>query len=363
MSLRFAVLTVAVVATGAPLLAQVQDAPAPDISQILQALRSLKDQQLAQVKSAKEKALKEAQAAAASPGAAATAWEEAVRQVQFEGAPKEGAAFREWKAREGDALSEKEPQNAAQLYFRWLALTLQRSIGTPVRELLPAVVQYTKDLTADQLAAEALAERIARDAALAASGKHGDRKGKKDDQAAKRLHDQILRNLAGSPPVKAMGIEEYLKTEGWEGNPGNLDGIYTAIILPELRALKDQRVLDYWDMRIKRETEAAQKSKLAYDIEKFTKERRPSLLWNKTSELLNLGLKNRAITEMFTLIKTYPQHPDLPKWITGLETALLPPAAPRAAATTTNPAASGNGVDSVEESIPLPAAGAAPAAR
>ena len=131
----------------ATLRAQVQDAPAPDISQILQTLRSLRDQQLLQIKAAKEKALRDAQAAAATGSAAAAAWEEAVRQVQFEGAPKEGAAFREWKAKEGDALSEKEAQSAAQLFFRWLALTLQRSLGTPIRELLPAVVQYTKDLT------------------------------------------------------------------------------------------------------------------------------------------------------------------------------------------------------------------------
>lgn len=328
----FLPLPVALLITAAQLLAQIQDAPPPDLSQILQALRSLKEQQLVQIKAVKEKALRDAQTAAASPTAAAAAWEEAVRQVQFEGAPKEGAAFREWKENEGDALSDKECQNAAQLYFRWLALTLQRSNGATIRELLPTVVQYTRELTADQLAMEALADRIAKETQLVQSGKHGARDKKRDDQMTRRLHDEILRGLAGSPPAKAMGIEEHLKVDAWEPNPGNLDGIYGAIILPELRAMRDSRVLDYWDMRIKREGEKAQKNKLAYDLEKFTREHRPTLLWNKAGEYVNLGLKNRAISEMFTLVKTYPQHPDAPKWIGALEATLMPPAAPAAPA-------------------------------
>ena len=347
----------------APSRGQVQDAPPPDLSQILQALRALKGQQTLQIKAVKEKAYRDAQAAAASPAAAAAAWEEAVRQVQFEGAPKEGAAFREWKEKEGDALSDKECQTAAQLYFRWLALTLQRSNGATIRELLPAVVQYTKDLTADQIAMEALADRIAKEALLAQSGKHGAREKRRDGQMTKRLHDQILRSLEGSPPVKAMGIDEHLKVEQWEGTPGNLDGIYTSIILPELRAMRDARVLDYWDMRIQREGEQAQKSKLAYNVEKFTEERRPALLWSKAGEYLHLGMKNRAIAEMFSLVKTYPQHPDAGNWITTLETTLMPPAAPATSASGTGGSAAVPPGLPVPAPAPVPPAGRAPTAR
>ena len=339
----------------APSRGQVQDAPPPDLSQILQALRTLKGQQALQIKALKEKAYRDAQAAAASPSAAAAAWEEAVRQVQFEGAPKEGAAFREWKEKEGDALSDKECQTAAQLYFRWLALTLQRSNGATIRELLPAVVQYTKDLTSDEIAMEALTERIAKEAVLAQSGKHGARDKRRDGQMTKRLHDQILRSLAGSPPAKAMGIDEHLKVEQWEANPGNLDGIYTMIILPELRAMRDARVLDYWDMRIQREGEQAQKSKLAYNVEKFTQERRPALLWNKAGEYLHLGLKNRAIAEMFSLVKTYPQHPEAANWIGTLEATLMPSAAPATSALGTS-----SGTAAAPPGPPVP--GAAPVA-
>jgi len=41
---------------------------------------------------------------------------------------------------------------------------------------------------------------------------------------------------------------------------------------------------------------------------------------------LNLGQKNRGVTEMFNLIKTYPTHPDADDWIAKLENILLPPA-------------------------------------
>src|SRR5215204_3921060 len=90
---------------GAPLPAQ-QDAPPPDISQMLQLLKSLKDQQAQQIKTTKQRALQEAQAAAASPSAASTAWVEAIRQTQFEGAEKEGAQFRDWREKEGQAFTE-----------------------------------------------------------------------------------------------------------------------------------------------------------------------------------------------------------------------------------------------------------------
>src|SRR5688572_32893768 len=67
-------LSLACLIFAAPSRGQVQDAPPPDLSQILQALRALKGQQTLQIKAVKEKAYREAQAAAASPSAAAAAW-------------------------------------------------------------------------------------------------------------------------------------------------------------------------------------------------------------------------------------------------------------------------------------------------
>ena len=56
------------------------------------------------------------------------------------------ACFASWV----EALREKEAANAAQLHFKWMALTLQRSMGTPVKDLLPHVVAFTKELAAHE---------------------------------------------------------------------------------------------------------------------------------------------------------------------------------------------------------------------
>ena len=338
-------LSVVLALFAAHVTAEVQDAAPVDLTQLLQELQKIKEQQAQQAKANRQRGLQEAQAAAASLAAAAAAWEEAVRQTQFEGSPKEGPRFRNWKEGEGNTLSEKEVQSAARLFFQWLALTLQRAMGVPASDLLPQVIQHTKEVTADLAAVDALEERIKRQKELAASGKQG--KGReKDDEQVKRMHDQILRTaLAGSPPVQALNISEFVNVEGWEQVPGNVEGIFQKIILPQLRAAKDPRLLEYWDMRIRREGEVAAKSQLAFEAEKFTQIRRPELLWSKAEELLVLGQRNKAITEMFAIVKSHPAHPQALIWLGKLEQLLKPnapaPAAGTAAAaaapTTTSP--------------------------
>src|SRR4051812_29872805 len=133
-------------ALAVPLL-HAQEAPL-DVAQLLQALKTMKEQQAQQLKAQKQRALQDVQAAAASPSGAAAAWEEAVREVQFEGAPREGTQFRGWKEKEGAGLDHKEGQNAARLYFVWLGLTLRRSAGLQLKDLLPQIVAYTKEATA-----------------------------------------------------------------------------------------------------------------------------------------------------------------------------------------------------------------------
>lgn len=305
--------------------AQQQDAPPIDAAQLLTALKALRTQQAAQVQANRAKILRDVQAAGASGASAAAAWEEAVRQVQFNGAAHESAQFREWKDKEGEALKESEVQNAAKLYFQWVALTLQRAGGVPVKDLLPQVIQYTKDLAADQLTIEALDDRLKKesDPTAAASKRANAREKRKDDQATKRMHDQILnRNVASGAPVQALKAAEFMNVPKWEHSAGNVDGIFQNVILPELRAQKDPRLLEYWDMKLKREAEAAAKSKLSFDADKFAQVRKPELLWNRAQDLAVLGQKNRAIGEMFNILKTYPTHPAAGDWMTKLEATL-----------------------------------------
>ena len=315
--------------------ARAQDGQAVNIGEMLQQLRQLREQTALKTKADKQRAIQEVSAAAASGEGAVNAWEKAVMATQFDGVAKEATAFKAWRDGEGEALKEAEGKNAARLYFQWLALTLQRSSGTPVKDMIPSVVNYTKELLADQAAIENLDDSIKRDKEKD-NGKRGMQR-KSNDADVKKMHDNILnKGLGGSVVVQWLKLGEWVNVDHWEGTPGNFDGIYEKIILPELRLQRDQRVLEYWDMKIKREGERAAKSKLEFEHDKFLTQRLPKLQWGKAADMAVLGFKNRAATEMFTLIRKHPQHPDAGDWMGRLEEMLMPPAA---APATTAPAA------------------------
>ncbi len=336
-SLRLSVASVALalLASTPPLRAQTppaQDASPVDTASLLRELHRIRDQQTVQSKQTRQTALQHVTAAAGNAERAVALWEEAVRAVQFNGAPKENAGFREWKDKEGEALNGPLARNAARLFFVWLGLTIQRDGGMPLKELLPQVVAYSKELAADLQAEDVLEESIKHEKESANGNKRQAPQRKATDEQVRKMHDHILnRGLASSPVVQWLKLGDFVNPEKWEKQPGNLDGIFTQIILPELRVQHDPRALEYWDLKLRKEGEAAVRTKLAFDLEKFTTQRRPTLLWSRAEELLLIGQKNRAIGEMFGLIRGNPQHPESAAWIARLE-ALVAPAAPAAPA-------------------------------
>lgn len=345
-SLRLFLASVSLLTTVPPLVAQVppaQDAPAVDTATLLKELHRIRDQQTTQSKQTRQTALQHITAAAASGERAVALWEDAVRAVQFSGAPKENAGFREWKDKEGEALNGPLARNAARLFFIWLGLTIQRDSGTPLKDLLPQVIAYTKELAADEQAADVLEDSIKREKEQAGGNKRQPAQRKATDDQIKKMHDHILnRGVGSSPVVQWLKLGDFINPEKWEKQPGNLDGIYNQIILPELRAQHDPRVLEYWDLKLRKEGEAAVKTKLAFDLEKFNTQRRPSLLWSRAEEMLLLGQKNRAIGEMFGLIRSNPQHPEAAAWIPRLEAVLAPAAPPNGSAAGETPALPGS---------------------
>ncbi len=304
--------------------AYAQDGQSVDIAQMLQALRQLREQTTTKTKADKIRAIQEVNSAAASGEAAVNAWEKAVMATQFDGVTKEATAFKGWRDGEGEALKAPEAKNAARLYFQWLSLTLQRSSGVLTKDLLPAIVNYTKELAADQAAMENLADSLKREKEKD-DGKHGMQR-KSNDAEVQKMHAQILQKpLGGSTVVQWLKLGEWVNVEKWEGTPGNFDGIFEKIILPELRATRDQRALEYWDIKIKREADKASQSKLEFERDKHNTQRLPTLLWKRAVEMGNVGMRNRAATEMFNIVRKYPTHPDAMEWMTKLEEMLMPP--------------------------------------
>ncbi len=315
----------------APARAQLQDAPPVNTSEILSALRQLRDTQTAQVKTTRQAALQKVTASAGSGERAAGVWEEAIRAIQFEGAARENAVFRDWWEKEGIGLKGKEAQSAARLYFIWLGLTLQRAGGMSVKDLLPQVIGYTKELFTDMQIAQVLSDSVQRDKDQAAGGKRNilHDKQRANEVAVKRMHDLILnRGLGGSAPVQWMKIADLVAPENWETTPGNLEAIYNKVVLPEMRDQKDPRVLEYWDLKIKRESDVASAKRVDFEITKFNTVRRPELLWSRAEDMALIGQKNKAAGEMLALIKAHPTHPSAAAWIGKLEELLVPPPPP-----------------------------------
>jgi hypothetical protein len=141
-----------------------------------------------------------------------------------------------------------------------------------------------------------------------------------------------LKDLLDDVAPKRSKAGEPAKPASWEHIPGNWDGIYGAIILPEYRAGRDPRLLEYWDAVIKRESDRAADRKLDIEQREWTQEKFPRLLWSRAQDVMVLGQKNRALNEMFNLIKKYPQHPDADSWIASLEGMLVTPSAAAPAA-------------------------------
>jgi len=321
-----AILTASLLA-GATLHAD-QDAPAVDVNGLLKQLHALRDQQTLQAKTSKQAAIQQISAAANSPERAFKMWEDAVQATQMEGAGKEAAQLRQWRDTEGELFKEREVQNAVHLHLEWIVLTLQRSNGATVKEMLPSIINYTKELLADQAMMEALDDTIKKEKAAPGPGRPKANQNAKDDQATKKTHDAVLnKNIANSIIVQWLKLGDFITVDKWENSPGNFDGIYTKIVQPELRNQRDPHVMDYWDVKLKKEADSATKTKLSFEVDKFNTQRRPALLWNRAQEYTYLGQKNRAVTEMFNLIKTYPNHPDASDWVTALENVHAPPPA------------------------------------
>jgi hypothetical protein len=265
-----------------------------DIPSVMNALKSIKQKHEETQKTGRTKLLQEITAAAASPATAMSFYEEAVRATRFEGQNRENTQFNEWKhkGRDADRLKDKNWQEAVRLHLAYLAITLQRSAGTETKDLLTQLLNYTKQIIAEQDLLE--------------------------DQ------DEMMNHpLADSVFVRWLQIGDQLTNlDKWEMAPGNLNGIFLKSILPELRKLKDPRAIEYWDLRIQREGNQASASRRNFDLDKFNQMTRPKLLWNRAQEMLAIGQKGKAVAEMLAIIKSNPAHPSVDNWIENLEKLL-----------------------------------------
>ena len=267
-----------------------QSLPPVDPAAVLATLKDLKAKQTQSVAREKGQVLDAIHAAAADP---AKAYEQAYLAVEVQGrGGNEGTKMMDWHKQNADLLRDRNFLVALRLELIYLGLTWQRHMGARTRDLLPALYDYTTQVTnaADGLASLKLSDRSIDDSLFA-------------------KYFQVGPYIAGVPD--------------WETKEFNVDGIFEKTVLPSLRQDKDPHLLACWDTRLQNEAgRVDQRNGLA--VNRFNNVRRPTLLWNRAEDELTLGDQPRAVADMLALLKAHPDHPDFDKWAARLTDVVTP---------------------------------------
>jgi len=287
-----------------------QDAPPVDPRTLLSSLAELKQKHEQTAKTMDGKVLRDFLTAAATPNAAIALYQEAIHATAYQGEDHEQAKFNEWKRDSAEELKSDAMQIALRLHLNYLALTLQRVQGTPVSQLVPALVNHANQISG-----------LEEDAA--------NRDNRKRSVAQDALKKDLLRNsITDSVFAKWYGITRPLQAlqdlKEWEPIPKNADGIWQKTILPQMRKDKNPQAVQYWDAKLQKEAKAATDTDLTFYIDQFNNLRKPDLLWSRAQDMLAIGQRNRAIVEMAAIVRNWPAHPSFNEWMTKLEGLLNP---------------------------------------
>ena len=283
--------------------------------QILKQLDDLQKQQTAAQQGSLASVLSEIAAAEGDSQAALVLYQKAVFEVQFNGAKGDNAAFQTWKSDHDLLFHDPSFTSALTLHLRYLELSIEYAKSgdpTPLIDPLLGFLQQLWDFEAKSAADAA--------AAAALADTDSNRKGRKSKGMDSDLAQSLLKQgISSSALAKYYQVDSLLSgLKDWEDTPGNDDGILNSTIFPSLRAAKKPALIQIWDQWIDHETDVSKQDPLTDQQEHFQNETLPKLQWSRALDLLALDRKDEAMTEMLSLIKTYPLHPDNPSWISQL---------------------------------------------
>jgi len=277
------------------------DAPPPDAASILAALDALVQKHQEAREAGVGAVIRKVQDASKSPTAAVDFYEQAIMLTQFSGLTRENGKFKEWKEKEAPKLKDRHFARALQFHLLYLAITLKAAATGKPEQLVPDLITFTGDLLSwtDELIKTPPDSQVYR------------------EWLTKPVNDGLF--------PQALQLQgAFSGLEKWEMSVGNVDSIFQKTILPELRRSKDPRIITYWDRRMERRSEQLRLSKQEFDVDRFATMELPGLLWQRAQEYRNLNQPNRALNEMLAVIRKYPDHPDLPKWVSEVREALKP---------------------------------------
>lgn len=316
----------------APLCVQAQPSPVlpANAEVMLRDLDAIETQRKSLMLNSWRAALAKVSEGAGQGAAAAALYRTAVEETRFEGKINQSAAYSEWKNTYEEALKTKEMQAILLLHLKYLQLSLKRTDAEKPELFAAPSLAYAQELAQSDilfLKQEREAEKFQVDKDRGQSIQQRDKEaldvGKKIAAFRKELLDK---SLMDSVFTKWLRLEQWLPKKDWELVPGNLSGILSKNVRPYMKAAKDPKIADTWFFEMQFLADRVAYGRLQHDAENFDKVVRPPMQFSRANDLIEIGDVKGGATEMYALIKTYPQHADFSKWVARLREVLAPAA-------------------------------------
>jgi hypothetical protein len=284
-----------------------QDLPNINADQMLRSIEQFEQMQKEAVHNAKASALNTLQPGTTGGEAASRIYEEAIKATQFSSRDDTAKDFADWKKKKAELLGSREMQDALQLHLRYLILSIQRSDADKDAEFSTPSWAYAQDLAATLT------------------------RWNKIDKVPSEARDILNKPVNQSIFTQWLSLSPWLPQSDWESSSGNLDGILDKNIRPTWRQSGNPQLLATWDFQIKFHADQITNDGSNHQAAQFNTTRRPQMLFSRAEDLNALGQRNRAASEIFTIVKDNPTHPDFGKWVGQLRDLLkkpLPDSAP-----------------------------------
>lgn len=294
-----------------------EDVAPVNVEAILRDLDQIEVKQQEVLDFARNSAVTQIKEAVSNPSSAKTLYQKAVEELQFAGISGKGAAFVDWKKSMTEVFRNNEFQTALQLHLKYLVLSLEQGgSDKPERFVVPSF-SYAIDLAGTEKGFIDFKQNL-------------NEASKKDPylkQAAKLCDELLNKPLSASPFVTWLRIESLLPKKGWEMVPGNLSGILEKNVRPEMRKAADPRLVGTWELEMEVEAARATAGGRDHVATDYNAVKGPKLRFARAKDIAVLGQKNRAVTEVYALVKEFPRHPDFGTWVSELRAMLTPPPA------------------------------------
>ncbi len=315
---------------------QAQDGPPVNVQNILRELDQIEAQQKASLQSTKQAVMAKLKAASMSGQAAGNLYKEAVEAVAFEGKKGKAGQFADWKEAANEATRSKEMQTVLMMHLKYIVLSIERRMSDKPELFAPpslayAVELYNTEALFFKMGAKVEGMQLERD--------RGAKLSTQDQEAMSTLkrvvelkREFMDKSIADSIFTKWLRMGSWFpKGDDWEMVPGNISGILEKNVRPFLRKAKNPQVIETWEFEMRVMADRADASGLEHQKTEFNTVTRPKLQLSRANEMAEMGQTNRAISEVYSMVKTYPQHPDFGKWLQRLR-ELIKMASPGATA-------------------------------